>query len=127
MKKQICAAFAMALVGSCLTALPARADDGGLHGIMMIPVRLVAFGAGAVVGTPIAIVRKIAENDKDMANSAAGDDANPLLKGGAMLVTLPFAVFKGGLEGAYWGVSNSWTNSSEKPFSGESFSLGEMK
>lgn len=107
--------------------LPARADDSA-KGVAMIPVRLVAFAAGAVVGTPIAVVRKTCENTSKMSGQLAGDNGdNVLLRGASALVTLPFAVFKGGLEGLYLGTANSWTNSSEKPFSAESFSLGDMK
>lgn len=106
--------------------LPARADDSA-KGVMMIPVRLVAFATGAVIGTPIAIVRKTAENTTDMSGDLSGKSDNVLLRGVCGLATLPFAVFKGGLEGAYYGTANSWANSSEKPFSAESFSLGEMK
>lgn len=105
---------------------PAKADGDSVKGAMMIPVKAVAFVAGAAVGTPIAIVRKTASNDKAMAGQLSGKD-NPLVTGAAGLVCLPFAVFKGGLEGSVAGVQNSWKNSSEKPFSGESFSLGDME
>ncbi len=116
------------LLAACITLagfLPARADDSA-KGVAMIPVRLVAFAAGAVVGTPIAVVRKTAENTKKMSGEMSGDSDNALLRGSCALVTLPFAVFKGGLEGIYYGTANSWANSSEKPFSAESMSLGEM-
>lgn len=116
------------IIASCLALsglLPACADDSA-KGVAMIPVRLVAFAAGAVVGTPIAVLRKTAENTSGMSGQLAGDDGNPMLRGAAGLVVLPFAVFKGGLEGLYYGTANSWKNSSEKPFSAESFSLGDM-
>lgn len=106
--------------------LPAKADDSS-KGVAMIPVRLVAFATGAVVGTPIAVVRKVCENTTTMSGDLSGKSDNALLRGTCAVVTLPFAVFKGGLEGAYYGTANSWTNSSEKPFSADSFSLGEMK
>lgn len=106
--------------------LPAQADDSA-KGVAMIPVRLLAFATGAVVGTPIAIVRKTCENTTQMSSDLSGKSDNPALRGISALVILPFAVFKGGLEGAYYGTANSWAKSSEKPFSAESFSLGEMK
>jgi|688.fasta_scaffold285689_1 hypothetical protein len=106
--------------------LPAQADDSA-KGVAMIPVRLLAFATGAVVGTPIAIVRKTCENTSVMSGDLSGKSDNPALRGASALVILPFAVFKGGLEGAYYGTANSWSNSSEKPFSADSFSLGEMK
>lgn len=127
MRKQL-AAILSAMAFTTVLATPARADgDGGLHGVMMLPVRVVAFGVGAVVGTPIAIVRKTAENTHEMATEASGKSDNPLMVGACGLATLPFAVFKGGLEGTYYGTANSWKNSSEKPFSLDSFSLGEME
>lgn len=105
--------------------LPAMADDS-VKGAAMIPVRLVAFAVGAVVGTPIAVLRKTCENTSNMSEELGGKD-NPALRGASALATLPFAIFKGGLEGMYYGTANSWANSSEHPFSKDSFSLGDMK
>lgn len=121
--------FALVLAASItmLGFAPAQADGDSAKGALMIPVKAVAFVAGAGVGTPIAIVRKVASNDKSMAGQLSGKSSdNPLMMGATGLVCLPFAVFKGGLEGSVAGVQNSWKNSSEKPFSGESFSLGDM-
>lgn len=106
--------------------VPAKADDS-VKGVMMIPVKLVAFTAGAVVGTPIAIVRKVAENTSTMSGDASGKSDNVAVRTVAGVAMLPFAIFKGGLEGGYLGTANSWKNSSEKPFSADSFSLGDMK
>lgn len=122
------AAFLSAAAITTALATPAMADgDGGMHGAVMLPVRIVAFGVGAVVGTPIAIIRKTAENTHEMATEASGKSDNKLLVGVAGIAILPFAVFKGGLEGGYYGTANSWKNSSEKPFSLASFSMGEME
>jgi hypothetical protein len=96
--------------------IPAHAENSA-NGVLMIPVRLVAFATGAVIGTPIAVVRKVAENTTTMSGDATGKSDNVLLRGVAGIAILPFAVFKGGLEGAYCGTANSWKNSSEKPFS----------
>lgn len=107
--------------------LPAKADDS-VKGAAMIPVRIIAFAAGAVVGTPIAVLRYSCKNTTDMSGQLAKEnDKNPLLRGACAVSTLPFAVMKGGLEGVYHGTANSWENSSEHPFSGDSFSLGEIK
>lgn len=103
------------------------ADDGKLKTVAMLPVKMVAFGAGAVVGTPIAIVRKTAQNTKAATKSIAGDNAHPVKVGAAALLGIPVGLFTGGLEGSYWGTANAWTNSSEHPFGKDSFSLGEMK
>ena len=115
----------LAVCISLTSFLPAMADDS-LKGAAMIPVRLLAFGVGAVVGTPIAVLRKTCENTTTMSGEIGGKD-NPALRGASALAILPFAVFKGGLEGLYYGTANSWANSSEHPFSKDSFSLGEMK
>lgn len=119
-------ALVLATTITVLGLAPAQADGDSAKGALMIPVKAIAFVAGAGVGTPIAIVRKVASNDKAMAGQLSDKD-NPLMKGATGLVCLPFAVFKGGLEGSVAGVQNSWKNSSEKPFSGDSFSLGDME
>lgn len=112
---------------SMVSVLPANADSDAAKGALMIPVKAVAFVAGVGVGTPIAIVRKSASNTKTMTGDISGKNSdNPILVGTSGLVVLPFALFKGGLEGMYYGVANSWKNSSEHPFSSDSFSLGDM-
>lgn len=125
MTRNLAPLFAVCI--SLLGISPALADDSA-KGVAMIPVRLVAFAAGAVVGTPVAVVRYSCKNTTDMSGQLAGDESkNPLLRGACVVGTLPFALFKGGLEGMYYGTANSWSNSSEHPFSGDSFSLGEIK
>ncbi|MBX9725243.1 MAG: hypothetical protein K2X81_27815, partial [Candidatus Obscuribacterales bacterium] len=93
--------------------LPAKADGDSVKGAAMIPVRLLAFGTGAVIGTPIAVLRKTCANTTEMSGQLSGKSENPALRGVCALATLPFAVFKGGLEGLYYGTANSWSNSSE--------------
>ena len=126
MTRKLAPVFAACL--SLVTLIPAAKAEDSVKGAAMIPVRLVAFATGAVVGTPIAVVRYTCSNTKTMSGQISGDNSkNPLLRGTCALATLPFAVFKGGLEGMYYGTANSWSNSSEHPFSTDSFSLGEMK
>ncbi|HEY9867571.1 MAG TPA: hypothetical protein V6D08_00065 [Candidatus Obscuribacterales bacterium] len=118
--------FGLALTLLCASA--ARADGGeAARKAAMVPVRLAAFATGVVFGTPIAIVRKIAENTADATKSAAGGSDNKLKLAAGSLVGLPVGIFTGSLEGAWLGWSNSWEHSSEKPFGKESFSLGELK
>lgn len=126
MSRNLAPVLAVCIALAGFLPLPAKADDSA-KGVAMIPVRLVAFATGAVIGTPIAVVRKVAENATTMSGEATGHTDNILLRGVAGIVCMPFAVFKGGLEGGVMGTENSWKNSSEKPFSAESFSLGEMK
>lgn len=95
--------------------------------LVMTPVRLVAFGAGAVVGTPIAVLRKTYQNTMSTSETMTGKNDNKFLTAGACVLALPVGMFTGTLEGAYLGTKNSWMNSSEHPFGKDSFSLGEMK
>jgi len=115
-----------ALAVSATTIAPVWAVEAPdvAKALVMTPVRLVAFGVGAVVGTPIAILRKSYSNT--MA-TAQGKSDNKFMQAGAYLVCLPVGIFTGTLEGAYLGTKNSWMNSSEHPFGKDSFSLGEMK
>lgn len=120
-------ALVLATAISILGLSPAKADDDAIKGAFMIPVKAVAFVAGVGIGTPIAVIRKTASNEKSMTGEISGKNSdNPLMVGTSGLVVMPFAVFKGSLEGMVAGVQNSWKNSSEKPFSSDSFSLGDM-
>jgi len=87
----------------------------------------VAFASGWVIGTPIAVVRKTAQNTVDATKEASGNSDKKWKLAAASLVGLPVGIFTGSLEGTYWGFANSYKNSDEKPFGKDSFSLGEMK
>jgi hypothetical protein len=62
-----------------------------------------------------------------MSGEASKNSTNPLLRVTTAACIFPMAAFKGGIEGSVLGTENSWKNSSEKPFSADSFSLGELK
>lgn len=123
---------AMAAFIALSSFVPAFADssaktDSCVKGAMMIPVKFVAFTTGAVVGTPIAVVRKVCQNTTIMSGEASKNSTNPLLRVTTAACIFPMAAFKGSIEGSVLGTENSWKNSSEKPFSADSFSLGELK
>lgn len=108
---------------SAAPALAAEAPDVA-KALFLAPLRLVAFSAGAVVGTPIAVLRKSYTNTHETFSSKSD---NKVMAAGACLVALPVGVFTGTVEGIYLGTKNSWMNSTEHPFGKDSFSLGEMK
>lgn len=118
---------------ACAVALllgltPAHAADIGSAAkfAAKMPVEFASFCTGAVFGTPIAVARKTAQNSVKATKDASGNSDNKGKLAAASLIGLPVGIFTGSIEGVYWGLANSWTNSS-KPFSKDAFSLGEMK
>ena len=128
MTKRIAALLGV-LALSAASFAPAQAVEAPdvAKSLVLTPVRLVAFGVGAVVGTPIAILRKSYQDTSSTAEQISGKSDNKFKTAGAYLFAWPVGVFTGTLEGTYLGTKNSWMNSSEHPFSKDSFSLGEMK
>lgn len=114
----------LAVLSTC--ALPAHAaEEGGVLSVVVgMPLKAVSVAAAVVVGTPIAIARKIGNNTVDMTKNVAGDDNNPVMTGLSGIVAAPIGVVAGAVEGSYYGVSNAVTNV-DKPFSKEQMSLGE--
>ena len=92
-----------------------------------LPRRLAAFGAGVVIGTPIAIVRKFAQQTVNATHDIVGDSTNPLFVLPAGTLSLPYSALGGTLEGVYTGALNAWVHSDDDPFGKDSFSLGEMQ
>jgi hypothetical protein len=119
------------LVMAASTFAPALADDGEMavpdlmRGISMTPLKLVAFGACTVVGTPIAVVRKTAEDTKKCVNDFGWKSDNKMLKAVSPIVGVPAGIFTGSVEGVWMGWTNSWNNN-KKPFSKDAISLGDM-
>lgn len=112
----------IALTITCVT--PVFAEENPVKQVFMFPVKIAAFGAGVVVGTPIAIVRTSAKNTKKSTKDLGGE-GNAVKTGLAAIVGLPLGVFTGTLEGSYYGISNA-TMHTDKPFCKEAFSLGEL-
>ena len=124
--KKIVAATLSVFALSAATAAPALAgDDSPVMKVFMFPVKVVAFGTTAVVGTPVAVVRMSAKNSCESTKSIAGDKGNPLVTGMAALAGVPFGIFTGTLEGSYYGMKNAAMNT-DKPFSKDAFSLGDL-
>jgi hypothetical protein len=129
------------VIGSFLAialAAPSSADDGpqqsgkktgspSVAGGKNVTQRLASFTTGVIVGTPIAIFRKSVECTVSDTKELVGESRNPVFLVPAGIISLPWGVFSGGVEGLYTGVANSWVNSDDKPFSKDAFSLGEMK
>jgi hypothetical protein len=121
--------FAALICGTALSAMsaaPAFAAEAPdvAKALVLTPLRLVAFSAGAVIGTPIAVLRKSYANTHETFSSKSD---NKVMAAGTALAALPVGIFTGTLEGVFLGTKNSWMNSTEHPFGKDSFSLGEMK
>ena len=129
MKKQIVSSTLLlaSLIGA---AAPAFAGDDPATNTVLIPVRLVAFGVGAVIGTPVAVVKHVVKDigahDEAMADKVGGKD-----NAAARILLAPFAVVSGTVMGAgqglYDGPKNSVDNCVEHPFSPASISIGEAE
>jgi hypothetical protein len=106
-------------------AAPALAADKDVSpvGVAMWPVKLVAMGAGAVVGTPIAVTRYVAKESVASTKKIAGDKSNPVFAVACGVVGVPIGVFVGGVEGLYHGPANAYSH----PFNKDAFSLGEIE
>ncbi|HEY9786471.1 MAG TPA: hypothetical protein V6D17_13775 [Candidatus Obscuribacterales bacterium] len=125
---KILAAALCSLAVTTSVYLPASAKDIGetAKAVFMVPVKLVSFSAGALVGTPIAVVRMTSKNTVQATKDISGKDANPIKVGFASLLGLPIGVVTGTVEGGYYGMENAAIHT-DKPFSKEQFSLGELK
>ena len=124
--KKLLATLALATLS--LSCAPAFAGDDPATNTVLIPVRLLSFGVGAVIGTPVAIVKHTATNinkqDKAMAGKFGGED-----NAFARIMMAPIAVVSGAAMGAgqglYDGPKNSVDNCVEHPFSTASMSLAD--
>lgn len=111
-------------------ASPEKCDDGSTpapKAHVNVPLRLASFAAGAVAGTPIAVVRKCKEEMINATVISAEDSKNPLRLTLAGIMGVPFGLWSGIFDGAYSGLKTSLIYSGEKPFSKDTFSLGELK
>jgi hypothetical protein len=123
--KKLCAAFLCGLAISTLAVAPAFADDDGVLSVVVgMPLKGASVATAMVVGLPVAIVRKSAENTKEQTKKVAGDNANPVMTGLAALVGLPIGLVSGTIDGSQAGFKNSLKF--DKPFSKEQFSLGDL-
>jgi len=111
---------------SVLVVRPAAAANTGdrLHKVgdflVRLPIRIPAAAVATVVGTPIAVVRKVKEEIRD---TVKGGIDHPIVLLPA-LASLPFATLGGFWDGMAAGPYDACAYSN-KPFSKESFSLGK--
>ena len=123
------------LASVCLTAIllsaaPAFAADDPATNTVLIPVRLLSFGVGTVIGTPISMVKHSVTNTgkftSDLADKMGGKD-----NGLALFVSAPFGLVGGTAVGCGQGLvdgpKNSVDNCVEHPFSAAAMSLGDEK
>ena len=102
--------------------------NGGVKELLSgLPKRLPAFLAGAIVGTPIAIVRLSKRETIAATKELSGETSNPLIVLPCASLGLPAGIISGCFQGVLYGPINGWKYSDDKPYSKESFSLGEMK
>ncbi|MCB9470093.1 MAG: hypothetical protein H6677_17610 [Candidatus Obscuribacterales bacterium] len=102
-----------------------KAKAGGSNSSSsQLPLRLLSFPIGFVVGTPIAIGRCAYKQTRAGTRDLVGDSTNPLLVVPATMISLPFGIMGGPFEGVGSAAINSWKGSGHDPFGPESFSLG---
>ena len=97
-------------------------------GYAMFPVKALAIGSGALVGIPVAIVRRSSSRSIEFTQNFAdyektGGHENIVPSAFAMILGLPFGLIVGTGEGVYYGGKNAINNGYESPFSLASFSL----
>ncbi len=120
----------MALLALTLNTSPAFAESEGTMAkqALLLPVRMVAMGSGMALGIPVAIVRRTGARSVGFSEQFAdniGGKEHMIPLGMASLMGVPFGMVVGTAEGVYSGGRNSISHGWEKPFSLESFSMGE--
>ncbi|MCC7530637.1 MAG: hypothetical protein IT342_19090 [Candidatus Melainabacteria bacterium] len=120
----------LALLALTLNTAPAFAESEGTMAkqALMLPVRMAAMGSGMALGVPVAIVRRSGARSVGFTESFAdniGGKEHMIPLGMASLMGIPFGLLVGTAEGVYSGGRNSISHGWEKPFSLESFSMGE--
>ncbi len=120
----------LALLALTLNSAPAFAESEGTMAkqALMLPVRMVAIGSGMALGIPVAIVRRTGSRSVEFTESFAdniGGKEHMIPLGMASLMGVPFGMLVGTAEGVYSGGRNSISHGWEKPFSLDSFSMGE--
>lgn len=96
-------------------------------GLAKMPLHLVGFCAGTVIGTPICALRKFPQEMNEGGHGFIGsitdsDNKLWLIPGG--ILWLPFAMVTSTMEAPFYALKNAWI--AEQPFSKEQFSLGEL-
>jgi hypothetical protein len=110
----------------------AKSEPVNMDGILKravthFPRTAASFTAGVFLGTPVAMVRKSKEEVVSMAKDITDNSKNPLYLGLAGSLALPFGAWAGTLDGAISSMKNSALYSVDRPFSKDSFSLGDLR
>ena len=125
--KAILVAATLLSIGSILPTYASESVDDMAKNTALFPVKVLAVGSAAVVGTPIAVTRQVAVRIREFTGTFADniggkEDFPPNLF--ASVFSIPFGTLVGAAEGLYYGPKNAVTHGVEKPFSQDSFSLG---
>lgn len=95
-----------------------------------IPITLASFVVGTAIGTPIAMVRcthiELKKRTKE-AKDLGGVRPKPLAYLSAGVFGIPSGILSGVWSGTFNGISDSWRNSKDAPFSKETFSLDTLE
>ena len=129
MRKLLLSALSLALLSS-ITTLSAQADGGMMKNVAMFPVKVLGVGCGEVIGVPMATIRKCSMRYKsytdNMADKIGGKECMPPVVFASVL-TIPAGLVVGTGEGVFYGTKNAINHGFDKPFSEDSFSLGELE
>lgn len=111
-------------------ATPAHAEKEGemAKQALLLPVRMTAIGSGMVVGIPVAITRRSSNRCIEFTQTFAdniGGKEHIIPMAMASIMGVPFGLVVGSAEGVHAGGKNAISSGWEKPFSLDSFSLGE--
>src|SRR5579883_3323275 len=97
---------AVCIYTSCALSLPALADSATANGsgartslhLLSAPKAIAGFFAGAIVGTPVCVVRKSIDEENDGIQGMVGNTDKARFKIPAGIFWLPFATVTGTLE-----------------------------
>lgn len=125
--------LSLALIAGTILPACATEREDPLASTLLLPVRVAALGTGIAVGTPIATVRSMADaylqQQENVAHNilGGGNEPDPITSIVAGVAVLPTSAAVGLLQGLHEGTKNAVDNCMDKPFSLESFSLGDDK
>jgi hypothetical protein len=90
-----------------------------------LPKKALGLVFGAVVGTPVCVVRKTIDEEKYGINGMIGTTNKKSAQVAAGIFWAPFALFTGTVESPVYSAIHSLN--ADEPFSKEQFSLGDVK
>lgn len=132
--KRTASVLALSLCMAVSAFAPAFAgDDSGLDMAVqgaLFPVRLLAVGAGVVVGTPIAVLRETTKSYVHYTSGAADKVGGHDNAGSCVLANFfsaPVSLVVGSGKGVYAGTKNGIVKGFNEPFNKDSFSVGSLE